>query len=85
MKIPTSMDLEGVPLRRILKLIAERLGMEYGIKDGMVTLTVPNMLRRNWQDLLVMEESFPQSSPVELEGRTRSPRRTHDDRTGPIE
>jgi hypothetical protein len=66
-KTPITMDLEGVPLRRTLKLIAEQLGMGYGIKDGMVTFAVPNMARRNWQDLLVMEESFPQSSPLELE------------------
>jgi RNA polymerase sigma factor (sigma-70 family) len=67
MKTPISMDLEGVPLRRVLKLIAEQLNMGYGIKDGMVTFAVPNMVRRNWNELLVMEESFPMSSPLELE------------------
>jgi RNA polymerase sigma factor (sigma-70 family) len=66
-KTPITINLEGVPLRRTLKLIAEQLGMGYGIKDGMVTFAVPNMVRRNWSELLVMEESFPQSSPLELE------------------
>jgi hypothetical protein len=61
------MNLEGVPLRRILKLLAEQLGMGYGIKDGMVTMRPPDMRRRNWQELMVMEESFPESSPLALE------------------
>ena len=67
MKTPITMDLEGVPLRRILKLIAEQLGMGYGIKDGMVTMRPPDQRRRNWQELMVMEESFPFSSPLALE------------------
>jgi RNA polymerase sigma factor (sigma-70 family) len=67
MKTPITMDLVGVPLRRTLKLLAEQLGMGYGIKDGMVTITVPDMRRQNWHELLVMEESFPQSSPLDLE------------------
>lgn len=67
MKTPITMDLVGVPLRRTLKLLAEQLGMGYGIKDGMVTITYPDMRRQNWHELLVMEESFPQSSPLDLE------------------
>ena len=67
MKSPITMDLDGVPLRRVLKLIAEQLGMGYGIKDGMVTFTAPDFRRQNWRELLVMEESFPMSSPLELE------------------
>jgi RNA polymerase sigma factor (sigma-70 family) len=67
MKTPITMDLEGVPLRRVLKLIADQLHMGYGIKDGMVTLLPPNMARPNWHDLMVMEESFPDSSPLATE------------------
>jgi RNA polymerase sigma factor (sigma-70 family) len=67
MKTPITMDLEGVPLRRSLKLLAEQLGMGYGIKDGMVTIRPPDMLRRNWHELMVMEESFPESSPLAIE------------------
>ena len=67
MQTPITMDLEGVPLRRVLKLIAEQLQMGYGISDGMVTMRPPNFLRRNWQELLVMEESFPESSPLATE------------------
>ncbi len=67
MKSPITMDLEGVPLRRVLKFIAEQLGMGYGIKDGMVTMRPPDMRKRNWQELLVMEESFPESSPLATE------------------
>ncbi len=67
MQTPITMDLEGVPLRRVLKLIAEQLQMGYGIADGMVTMRPPNLLRRNWQELMVMEESFPESSPLALE------------------
>jgi RNA polymerase sigma factor (sigma-70 family) len=67
MKTPITMNLVGVPLRRSLKLLAEQLDMGYGIKDGMVTMTEPDMRRQNWQELMVMEESFPQSSPLELE------------------
>jgi hypothetical protein len=61
------MNLVGVPLRRTLKLLAEQLGMGYGIKDGMVTIAEPDMRWRNWNELLVMEESFPQSAPLDLE------------------
>ncbi len=72
MKTPITMDLEGVPLRRILKLLAEQLGMGYGIKDGMVTMRPPDMRRQNWQELMVMEESFPESTPLALEvGKAR--------------
>ena len=46
MKTPITMDLVGVPLRRTLKLIAEQLGMGYGIKDGMVTITPPDFRRQ---------------------------------------
>ena len=67
MKTPITMDLQGVPLRRSLKLLAEQLGMGYGIKDGMVTMRPPDQRRRNWQELMVMEESFPFSSPLALE------------------
>jgi RNA polymerase sigma factor (sigma-70 family) len=67
MKTPIAMDLVGVPLRRTLKLIADQLEMGYGIKDGMVMFTWPDMRWRNWHELLVMEESFPQSSPLDLE------------------
>jgi len=67
MKTPITMDLVGVPLRRTLKLLADQLGMGYGIKDGMVTITPPDMRRQNWHELMVMEESFPQSSPLDLE------------------
>ena len=67
MQTPITMDLEGVPLRRSLKLIAEQLEMGYGIKDGMVTMRPPDMRRRNWNELMVMEESFPESSPLALE------------------
>ena len=85
MKTPITMDLAGVPLRRTLKLIAEQLGMGYGIKDGMVTITAPNFRRRNWSELLVMEESFPMSSPLELEvERARRGELTHG-RAGPAE
>lgn len=67
MKTPITMDLEGVPLRTTLKLIAEQLEMGYGIKDGMVVMRLPDMRRRNWHDLMVMEESFPESSPLAIE------------------
>jgi len=67
MKTPITMDLVGVPLRRTLKLLAEQLGMGYGIRDGMVTMREPDMRFQNWHELLVMEESFPQSSPLDLE------------------
>jgi RNA polymerase sigma factor (sigma-70 family) len=67
MTIPITMNLDGVPLRRILKLLAEQLGMGYGIKDAMVTITAPDMTRRNRHELMVMEESFPESSPLALE------------------
>jgi hypothetical protein len=67
MQTPITMDLEGVPLRRTLKLLAEQLGMGYGIKDGMVTLRHPDMRLQNWQELMVMEESFPETSPLALE------------------
>jgi RNA polymerase sigma factor (sigma-70 family) len=67
MKTPITMDLEGVPLRRILKLLAEQLGMGYGIKDGMVTMRPPAKGRNSWEELMVMEESFPQTSPLALE------------------
>ncbi len=67
MKTPITMDLEGVPLRRVLKLIADQLQMGYGIKDGMVTFMVPDMRRQNWQELMVMEESFPESTPLAIE------------------
>jgi hypothetical protein len=67
MKTPITMDLEGVPLRTTLKFIAEQLEMGYGIKDGMVVMRPPNMRTRNWHDLMVMEESFPESSPLAVE------------------
>jgi RNA polymerase sigma factor (sigma-70 family) len=67
MKTPIVMNLENVPLRRVLKLIAEQIGMGYGIKDGMVTMRPPDMRNRNWQELMVMEESFPESSPLAQE------------------
>jgi hypothetical protein len=67
MKTPITMNLEGVPLRRTLKLVADQLEMGYGIKDGMVMFTAPDMRLQNWHELLVMEESFPQSSPLDLE------------------
>jgi RNA polymerase sigma factor (sigma-70 family) len=67
MKTPITMDLVGVPLRRSLKLIAEQLGMGYGIRDGMVTMRPPDMRFRNWHELLVLDESFPMSSPLDLE------------------
>ena len=67
MKTPITMNLEGVPLRRVLKLLAEQIGMGYGIKDGMVMMRPPNMRDRNWQELMVMEESFPESSPLAQE------------------
>lgn len=67
MQTPITMDLEGVPLRRVLKLIAEQLQMGYGIRDGMVTMRPPNFRDRNWEELMVMEESFPLSTPLGLE------------------
>ena len=67
MKTPITMDLEGVPLRRTLRLLAEQIGMGYGIKDGMVTMRPPDMRRKNWHELMVMEESFPESSPLAVE------------------
>jgi hypothetical protein len=67
MKTPIVMDLEGVPLRRVLKLIAEQLEMGYGIKDGMVTMRPPDARFRNWEELMVMEESFPETSPIAME------------------
>jgi hypothetical protein len=67
MKTPITMDLEGVPLRRTLKLIADQLHMGYGIKDGVVMFVAPDMRRRNWHELMVMEESFPETSPLALE------------------
>ena len=67
MKTPITIDLENVPLRTTLKLIAEQLSMGYGIKDGMIVMRPPNMRTRNWHDLMVMEESFPESSPLAIE------------------
>jgi RNA polymerase sigma factor (sigma-70 family) len=67
MKTPITIDLVGVPLRRSLKLIAEQLGMGYGIRDGMVTMRPPDMRYRNWHELMVMDESFPMSSPLDVE------------------
>ena len=67
MKTPITIDLVGVPLRRSLKLIAEQLGMGVGIRDGMVTMRPPDMRLRNWHELLVLDESFPQSSPLDVE------------------
>jgi hypothetical protein len=67
MKTPITIDLVGVPLRRSLKLIAEQLGMGVGIRDGMVTMRAPDMRFRNWHELLVLDESFPMSSPLDLE------------------
>jgi RNA polymerase sigma factor (sigma-70 family) len=67
MKTRVTMNLEGVPLRRVLKLLAEQIGMGYGIKDGMVTMRPPDMRNRNWLELMVMEESFPDSSPLAQE------------------
>ena len=84
-KTPITMDLTGVPLRRTLKLIAEQLGMGYGIKDGMVTFAVPNRGRPNWSDLLVMEESFPHVLAPRARSRTCQARRTHLSRVGPTQ
>jgi hypothetical protein len=67
MKSPITMNLIGVPLRRTLKLIAEQIGMGYGIRDGVVMMRPPDQRTQNWQELMVMEESFPQTSPIELE------------------
>jgi hypothetical protein len=67
MKTPITIDLVGVPLRRSLKLIAEQLGMGFGIRDGMVTMRPPDMRLRNWHELLVIDESFPMSSPLDVE------------------
>ena len=67
MKTPITMDLKGVPLRTTLKLIAEQLSMGCGIKDGMIVMRPPDMRTRNWHELMVMEESFPESSPLAVE------------------
>jgi hypothetical protein len=67
MQTPIAMNLDGVPLRRTLKLVAEQIGMGYGIKDGMVTMRPPDMRSQNWHELMVMEESFPETSPLALE------------------
>ena len=46
MTSPVKMDLEGVPLRRTLRLVVEQLGLGYGIKDGMVTIFAPDFRGR---------------------------------------
>jgi RNA polymerase sigma factor (sigma-70 family) len=66
-KTPITIDLQGAPLRRTLKLIADQLGMGYGIKDGVVHLIYPDYRNQNWRELRVIESSFPQISPLQLE------------------
>jgi RNA polymerase sigma factor (sigma-70 family) len=67
MKSPITIKLNGIPLRRSLKLIAEQIGMGYGIRDGVVMMRPPDQRTQNWQELMVMEETFPMSSPLERE------------------
>ena len=33
--------------------------MGCGIKDGIIVMRPPDMRTRNWHELMVMEESFP--------------------------
>lgn len=68
LKRPITMDLSGVPLRRILKLIADQLDMGYGVKDGMVTIFAPDLRRKNWRELLIVEPGgpFPETTPLQL-------------------
>jgi RNA polymerase sigma factor (sigma-70 family) len=68
MQAPIRMDLSGVPLRRILKLIADQINMGYGVKDGMITLFAPDFQRKNWRELLIVEPGgpFPETTPLQL-------------------
>jgi hypothetical protein len=49
------------------RTLATSPGMGIGIRDGMVTIRPPDMRVRNWHELLVLDESFPMSSPLDLE------------------
>jgi len=68
MQSPIRMDLTGVPLRRILKLVADQLDMGYGVKDGMITFFAPDFQRKNWRELLIVEPGgpFPETTPLQL-------------------
>jgi RNA polymerase sigma factor (sigma-70 family) len=66
MQSPIKMDLKGVPLRQTLKLVAGQLGMFYGIRDGLVTLTGADFMRQNWREYPVAEGTFPPTPPLQL-------------------
>ncbi len=66
MQSPIKMDLKGVPLRQTLKLVAGQLGMFYGIRDGLVTITGADFMRQNWREFPVAEGTFPATSPLQL-------------------
>jgi hypothetical protein len=68
MQSPVRMDLTGIPLRRTLKLVADQLGMGYGVKDGMITFFAPDFQRRNWRELFIVEPGgpFPETTPLQL-------------------
>lgn len=68
LKTPITMDLSGVPLRLTLKLIADQIGMGYGVKDGMVRIFAPDYRRKNWRELLIVEPGgpFPETTPLQL-------------------
>jgi hypothetical protein len=42
MQSPVSLDLEGVALRKSLKLVLDQLGLVYNVKDGLLTITSSN-------------------------------------------
>ena len=39
MRSPVVLEMEGVPLRTTLRLLLRQLGMTYGVKDGVITIT----------------------------------------------
>jgi hypothetical protein len=41
-----AIDLEGVPLKKTLRLVTEQLGLAYTIKDGLVVISSPEVIQK---------------------------------------